>query len=31
MMSKMIEEFNSYRATMNEKIMDADNLVIKRF
>ncbi|MES2836314.1 MAG: carboxymuconolactone decarboxylase family protein [Bacteroidota bacterium] len=30
-MSKMVEEFNSYRAAMNEKIMDADNLVIKRF
>lgn len=30
-MSKMVEEFNSYRATMNKKILDADNLVIKRF
>ncbi|MGY6522203.1 MAG: carboxymuconolactone decarboxylase family protein [Mongoliitalea sp.] len=27
----LIEEFNSYRAQMNDKIMDSDNLVIKRF
>lgn len=27
----LIEEFNSYRAQMNEKIMDSDNKVIKRF
>ncbi|MFC3416498.1 carboxymuconolactone decarboxylase family protein [Algoriphagus hitonicola] len=26
-----IEEFNDYRAKMNEKIMAADNKVIKRF
>ncbi|WP_226389750.1 carboxymuconolactone decarboxylase family protein [Penaeicola halotolerans] len=26
-----IEEFNSFRAEMNEKIMAADNKVIKRF
>ena len=25
-----VEEFNSYRERMNEKIMNADNLVIKR-
>lgn len=30
-MSKLVEEFDNYRAAMNEKIMDADNLVIKRF
>lgn len=29
-MGKLIEEFNSYRSAMNEKIMAADNLVIKR-
>ena len=27
----LIEEFNSYRSQMNEKIMAADNKVIKRF
>jgi AhpD family alkylhydroperoxidase len=27
----LIEEFNDYRAKMNEKIMDADNKVLKRF
>lgn len=27
----LIEEFNTYRATMNEKIMAEDNKVIKRF
>lgn len=27
----LIEEFNSYRSQMNEKIMSADNKVIKRF
>jgi AhpD family alkylhydroperoxidase len=27
----LIEEFNSYRAEMNEKIMGSDNKVIKRF
>ncbi len=29
-MSKLIEEFNAYRSKMNQKILDADNLVIKR-
>jgi AhpD family alkylhydroperoxidase len=27
----LIEEFNSYRSQMNEKIMAADNKVLKRF
>lgn len=27
----LIEEFNDYRSKMNEKIMDADNKVLKRF
>jgi AhpD family alkylhydroperoxidase len=27
----LIEEFNDYRAKMNEKIMEADNKVLKRF
>ena len=27
----LIEEFNAYRAKMNEKIMAEDNKVIKRF
>lgn len=27
----LIEEFNSYRSEMNEKILGADNLVLKRF
>ena len=27
----LIEEFNSYRSEMNEKIMASDNKVIKRF
>jgi AhpD family alkylhydroperoxidase len=27
----LIEEFNSYRSQMNEKIMASDNKVIKRF
>jgi AhpD family alkylhydroperoxidase len=26
-----VEEFNDYRSKMNEKILGADNLVIKRF
>ena len=26
-----VEEFNAYRAKMNEKILGGDNLVIKRF
>jgi AhpD family alkylhydroperoxidase len=25
-----VEEFNAYRSKMNEKILDADNLVLKR-
>jgi AhpD family alkylhydroperoxidase len=29
-MSKSIKEFNDYRQKMNDRIMDADNLVIKR-
>jgi AhpD family alkylhydroperoxidase len=29
-MSRQIEDFNSYRQKMNEKILGADNLVIKR-
>lgn len=29
-MSK-VEEFNAYRAKMNEKILDQNNLVLKRF
>ena len=29
-MSKQIEEFNSYRAKMNDVILGKDNLVIKR-
>lgn len=29
-MSKLIDDFNSYRTRMNEKIMAADNKVIKR-
>lgn len=27
----LIEEFNDYRAKMNEKIIAADNIVLKRF
>lgn len=27
----LTEEFNAYRSKMNERIMDSDNLVIKRF
>jgi AhpD family alkylhydroperoxidase len=30
-MGKSVEEFNNYRTKMNERIMDADNLVLKRF
>ena len=30
-MSNLIQEFNDYRAKMNEKILSADNKVIKRF
>jgi len=29
-MGKLSDDFNSYRSKMNEKIMKADNLVIKR-
>ena len=29
-MGKLADDFNSYRSKMNEKIMAADNLVIKR-
>jgi len=29
-MGKLVEEFNSYRAKMNEKILSADNKVMKR-
>ncbi len=29
-MSDKVKEFNDYRSKMNEKILDADNMVIKR-
>ena len=29
-MDKAVKEFNDYRSRMNERIMDADNLVLKR-
>ena len=29
-MSEMVEQFRAYRAKMNEKILAADNKVIKR-
>jgi AhpD family alkylhydroperoxidase len=29
-MSKSVQEFNEYRAKMNEKILNSDNLVLKR-
>jgi AhpD family alkylhydroperoxidase len=29
-MSKIVNEFNEYRAKMNEKILSADNVVLKR-
>jgi len=29
-MSKLIDEFNDYRTRMNEKILEADNKVMKR-
>jgi len=29
-MSQLVDQFNDYRQKMNEKILDADNLVIKR-
>ena len=30
-MTKRIDEFNSYRSEMNERILDSDHLGIKRF
>ena len=30
-MGKLLNEFNSYRDRMNQKILDADNKAIKRF
>ena len=30
-MGKILDEFNSYRDRMNQKILDADNRTIKRF
>jgi AhpD family alkylhydroperoxidase len=29
-MNKLVTEFNEYRSKMNEKILDADNLIMKR-
>lgn len=29
-MNNMVDEFNAYRQRMNEKILSADNLVVKR-
>jgi hypothetical protein len=29
-MSDLVKDFNDYRQRMNDKIMDADNLVLKR-
>lgn len=29
-MSKSVDEFNDYRAKMNKRILDSDNLVLKR-
>lgn len=29
-MNKLVEDFNQYRSKMNDKILDADNLVMKR-
>jgi AhpD family alkylhydroperoxidase len=29
-MNKQVEEFNAYRAKMNERIVSSDNLVLKR-
>lgn len=31
MAHELVEEFNEYRAKMNDRIMQSDNLVIKRF
>ncbi len=30
-MSNLVNDFNNYRKKMNEKILEGDNLVIKRF
>lgn len=30
-MSKQVEDFNEYRSRMNDRIMEGDNLVVKRF
>ncbi len=30
-MSDLVEEFNDYRARMNDRILSEDNLVVKRF
>lgn len=30
-MSKTVDEFNSFRKTMNDRILAGDNLVVKRF
>jgi len=30
-MSQMVEEFNAYREKMNERILQKDNLTLKRF
>ncbi|MBK8847380.1 MAG: carboxymuconolactone decarboxylase family protein [Bacteroidetes bacterium] len=30
-MSSIVNEFNEYRSSMNERIMSQDNLVLKRF
>jgi len=29
-MNKMVENFNAYRSKMNEKILEGDNLIMKR-
>jgi len=31
MMSKIVDDYNTYRQKMNDKILAADNLVMKRF
>lgn len=31
MSNQLVDEFNSYRTRMNERIMESENLVIKRF
>ena len=30
-MSRIVDEFNDYRSKMNERVLETDNLVIKRF